>query len=292
MAAAFIERDVGNERPCRIASAGLDTVPRQPVSELTIAAMKEVGLDISNSRSSMLTPQMIESADYVFCMTSRHVQQAVREFPEAEDKIFLLREFDDSLTAEEKNIADPMGGSIEIHRHCRDQIEQAIDFLVNYLDRWDVLADDEDRPRVDSVALASDHAGHKLKEILKEHLQKSRIRIKDFGPASDLTADYPDYARPVAESVASGDYELGILVCGSGIGMSIAANKQPGIRAGLVLDEEMARLARRHNNANVLCLGARKTPPDLAIRLIDAYLESHFEGGRHQRRISKIENGN
>ena len=290
MAVALFERAVGPERRCRIASAGLDTLPKQPANELTVAAMKEIGLDISGSQSSMLTQSMIDAADYVFCMTQRHVEQATKEFPKAEDKIFLLREFDDSLAPEEKNISDPMGGSIDVHRHCRNQIEQAIDFLVKYLDRWDVLSDDEDEPTVNSVALASDHAGHNLKEILKEHLQKSRVRIKDFGPESDLTADYPDYAKPVAESVASGDYELGILVCGSGIGMSIAANKQPGIRAGLILDEEMARLARRHNDANLLCLGSRTTPPELAIKMIDAFLESHFEGGRHQRRISKIEN--
>ncbi len=291
MAAAIFERAIGPDRRCQVASAGLDTVPGQPADELTVTAMREIGLDLSGSRSVMTKAAMIDAADYVFCMTQRHVAKAMQEYPGAEDKIFLLREFDNSLAEHDKEVSDPMGGSLEVHRHCRDQIEQAVDFLVKYLNRWDVLDDDEE-PLVDSVALGADHAGRELKEILKEHLQKSRIRIKDFGPDSDLSTDYPDYAKPVAKSVAEGECELGILVCGSGIGMSIAANKQPGVRAGLVLDEEMARLARRHNNANVLCLGARKTPADLAIRMIDAFLESHFEGGRHQRRLSKIENEN
>ena len=289
MAAAFFEKALGPDRRCRVVASGLDAAPEQPPFDLTIMAMKEVGIDISDYRSTALTSRMVEAADYIFCMTKRHVNWAIKEFPMASDKVFLLREFDDSLQPEDREIRDPLGGSLDTHRHCRDQVEQAIDSLVKYLDRWDVLTDDDDGTTIDSVALGSDHAGRELKEILKEHLQKRPVRIKDFGPESDLATDYPDYAKPVAEAVASGDYELGILVCGSGIGMSIAANKQPGIRAGLVFDEEMAQLARRHNNANVLCLGARKTPPELAIKMIDAYLASHFEGGRHQRRISKIE---
>jgi len=273
-----------------VVASGLDSAPEQPPFELTVKAMEEIGIDLSEYRSTLLTPRMIEAADYIFCMTKRHVDWTNKEFPQARDKVFLLREFDDSLPPEDRDIRDPLGGTLDTHRHCRDQVEQAIDFLVRDLDRWDVLSDEDDGPAIDSVALGSDHAGRELKEKIKEHLQKRPIRIKDVGPDSDLATDYPDYAKPVAESVAHGVYELGILVCGSGIGMSIAANKQPGVRAALVLDEEMARLARRHNDANVLCLGARKTSPGLAIKMIDAYLESHFEGGRHQRRISKIEN--
>jgi len=288
MAAAFFEKALG-ERRCRVLASGLDATPEQPPFDLTIKSMQEIGIDISDYRSAVLTPRMVETADYIFCMTQRHVDWTNKEFPGAADKVFLLREFDDSLPPEDRDIRDPLGGNLDTHRLCRDEVQQAIDFLVKYLDRGDVLSDDDDGLMIDSAALGSDHAGLELKEILKEHLQKRPIRIKDFGPASDLAADYPDYAKPVAESVADGDYELGILVCGSGIGMSIAANKQPGVRAALVFDEEMARLARRHNNANVLCLGARNTSPEQAIRMIDAYLESHFEGGRHQRRISKIE---
>jgi RpiB/LacA/LacB family sugar-phosphate isomerase len=289
MAAAFFEKALGPDRRCKVVASGLDSAPEQPPFDLTIMAMQEIGIDISEYRSTLLTPRMVEAADYIFCMTKRHVDWTNKEFPGAADKVFLLREFDDSLPPEDRDIRDPLGGNLDTHRLCRNEVQQAIDFLVKYLDRWDVLSDD-DGPTIDSVALGSDHAGLELKEILKEHLQKRPIRIKDFGPASDLATDYPDYAKPVAEGVANGDYELGILVCGSGIGMSIAANKQPGVRAALVFDEEMAGLARRHNDANVLCLGARKTSPEQAIRMIDAYLEAHFEGGRHQRRLSKIEN--
>lgn len=293
MAEALFRRAVCARQDYRIASAGVETVFGQSPHESTIKAMEELGVDISHLRSSVLSKGMVEEADYIFGMTRKHIDQVVKEFPQAAEKVFLLREFEDALAQEEKDIADPIGGSIGVHIHCRNQIEQAIQFLIGYLERWDVITTSTEEPKVmESVALGSDHAGFELKEFLKEHLQKNRVRIKDFGPETNHSADYPDFARAVSQSVASGHFEIGILICGTGIGMSIAANKQPGIRAGLVHDEHTARLARRHNNANVLCLGARQTTPELAIKMIDAFFDSHFEGGRHQRRISKLENGN
>ena len=293
MAEALFRRAVCGGPEYRIASAGLETVHGQSPHELSIQAMEEIGVDMGTLRSLILSERMIAEADYIFGMTRKHIDQIVKAHPRAEDKVFLLREFDDSLEPEDKEIADPIGGSIEVHIHCRNQIEQAVKFLIGYLQRWDVIKTSSEEPAaVDSVAIGSDHAGYELKEFLKRHLQKKHIRTKDFGPESNRSADYPDYAKAVSQSVARGNFEVGILVCGTGIGMSIAANKQPGVRAGLVLDEHMAELARRHNNANVLCLGARRTTPELAVKMIDAFFDSHFEGGRHQRRISKLENGN
>jgi RpiB/LacA/LacB family sugar-phosphate isomerase len=293
MAEALFRRAVCARQEYRIVSAGVETVNGQSPNELSIEAMDEIGVDISHLRSTALTSRMVEEADYIFGMTRTHIDRVVKEFPRAEDKVFLLREFDDLLAQDEKYIADPIGGSLGVHIHCRNQIEQAVKFLVGYLERWDVITPDDDEQKiVESVALGSDHAGYELKEFLKRHLQNKRIRTKDFGPDSTYSADYPDFAKTVSQSVASGQFEIGILVCGTGIGMSIAANKQPGVRAGLVHDEQTARLARQHNNANVLCLGARQTTPELAIKMINAFFESHFEGGRHQRRISKLENGN
>ncbi|MDQ6631842.1 MAG: ribose 5-phosphate isomerase B [Verrucomicrobiota bacterium] len=143
-----------------------------------------------------------------------------------------------------------------------------------------------------TLALGADHGGFKLKEILKNYLLERKITVTDFGPHNSESTDYPDYAQAVAECVASEKSELGLLICGSGIGMSIAANKIPGIRAALVFDEEMATVARQHNDANILCLGANTTPPELAQKILDAFFAAQFEGGRHERRLKKMENSN
>jgi len=138
------------------------------------------------------------------------------------------------------------------------------------------------------VALGADHAGVVLKNTIKQLLDQRGITYTDFGTDSTESVDYPDYATDVARAVASGAHDRGILVCGSGIGMAIAANKIAGIRAAPVVDEASARLSREHNNANVLALGARLTAHDLAWRLVEVFLDTPFGGGRHQRRIDKI----
>jgi ribose 5-phosphate isomerase B len=138
------------------------------------------------------------------------------------------------------------------------------------------------------IALGADHAGFELKERIKQHLQSRGVQVDDRGTQSIDSVDYPDYARAVGEEVAAGTAELGILVCGSGIGMAITANKIPGIRAANVTSEEAAELSRRHNDANVLTLGARLTSEATALRIVDRWLETGFEGGRHERRVQKI----
>lgn len=138
------------------------------------------------------------------------------------------------------------------------------------------------------IAIGSDHAGYVLKEEIKRHLVEKRFIIKDFGPDSDESSDYPDYAHPVAKAIANREFDFGILICGSGIGVSITANKHQKIRAALCWNVELARLSRTHNDANILCLGARYTAKELAIKMVDAFLETGFEGGRHLRRINKI----
>lgn len=136
------------------------------------------------------------------------------------------------------------------------------------------------------IAIASDHAGYELKEFLKK--QFPDVQWVDEGPASANRTDYPDYALKVAGLIASGNLKQGVLVCGSGIGMCITANKVNGIRAAVVESEQTARLSRAHNDANVLCLGARILKPDHAKSVLRAWLETDFEGGRHADRIQKI----
>ena len=138
------------------------------------------------------------------------------------------------------------------------------------------------------IALGSDHAGVELKALIIRELDDREFDYHDFGPSTDSPVDYPDYAARVAESVSSGQFDRGILICGTGVGMAIAANKEPGIRAAQVTNSDGARLSREHNNANVLTLGARTTPVIEALKIVDAFLETPFSGGRHQRRIDKI----
>jgi ribose 5-phosphate isomerase B len=138
------------------------------------------------------------------------------------------------------------------------------------------------------IALASDHAGFAEKERLKTVLSDLGIDFDDLGTRSEDSVDYPDYARAVAEQVADGRVEQGLLVCGSGTGMAITANKVPGVRAAVAWSEEIARLARQHNDANVLAIGARTTPVDEIPKIVRTWFSTEFEGGRHAARVNKI----
>lgn len=140
------------------------------------------------------------------------------------------------------------------------------------------------------LAIGCDHAGYALKEVIKEHLTELGYEYKDFGTFDENSVDYPDYAYYVAKAVKSGECEKGILVCGTGIGMSIAANKIPGIRCALCHDMFSARATRQHNDSNIIAMGARVIGNTLALKVLDAWLGEEFEGGRHARRVDKISN--
>ena len=142
-------------------------------------------------------------------------------------------------------------------------------------------------PRV--VLLAADHAGYELKQDLSGHLVDLGYQVVDLGTDSSESVDYPDFAHRLAEAIERGEGRYGILCCGAGIGMSIAANRHSGVRAANCLDERMAGLAREHNDANVLCLGSRLLDPDQAKKIVWTFLETAFGGGRHGRRVEKIE---
>ncbi len=139
------------------------------------------------------------------------------------------------------------------------------------------------------IAIASDHGGFALKEIIKKHLLERGLEVTDLGTDSEASVDYPVYGKACGQAVAEGKAERGIVVCGTGIGISIAANKVKGIRCGLCTSVEMARLTRQHNNANMLALGGRTTAPDLAVEITDMWLDTPFEGGRHQRRTDMLD---
>ncbi len=139
-----------------------------------------------------------------------------------------------------------------------------------------------------TLAIGADHAGFEYKEVLKKWLEKNGYKTKDFGTYNTESADYPDFAHPVAEAVEKKEFELGLLICGSANGVAITANKHQDIRAAICWNEELAELARQHNNANVLCIPARYVTLELAEKILDRFLHSSFEGGRHERRVNKI----
>lgn len=139
------------------------------------------------------------------------------------------------------------------------------------------------------IAIASDHGGFSLKEKVKAHLLQRGFQVLDLGTNTEESVDYPQFGKACGQAVAAGEADLGVVVCGTGIGISMAANKVKGIRCGLCTSVEMARLTKQHNNANILALGGRTTAPDLAIEIVDAWLDTEFEGGRHQRRVDQLD---
>ena len=275
----------------RAMSAGLGAADGLPPSTYSVQAMKELGMDISRQRSQMLTADLVKQADFILGMTHSHVDTITLLYPQAAEKTFLLREFDDTLDPFEKDISDPIGGSYEVYLSCRDQIEQGIASLLRFIEQGEtsIMAKAVAAGKTATVAIGADHGGFELKEMLKKYLQERGVTFTDFGTHNKESTDYPDYALHVAHMVATQKAEYGLLVCTTGIGMSITANKVPGVRAAMVCDSESASLTRRHNDANVLCLSGKFTTPDQAKHILDIFLTTKFEGGRHERRVNKME---
>jgi RpiB/LacA/LacB family sugar-phosphate isomerase len=272
-------------------SAGIGAMDGQPPTPHSVQAMSELGIDISGQRSRMLTADLVRQADFIFGMTHGHVETVGLLYPQAAEKTFLLREFDETLDSFAKDIADPIGSPYEIYVHCREQIEQGIAALLKFMEQHEILSAPQGAKTtaVANFAIGADHGGFDLKELLKKYLLSRGLTVKDFGALrKDPADDYPDFAQPAAQAVADGEVELGLLVCTSGVGIYIAANKIPGARAGQAFDEKEADLMRRHNDVNVLCL-AGNTAPELAKKIFDAFFNAKFEGGRHERRVNKLD---
>lgn len=142
--------------------------------------------------------------------------------------------------------------------------------------------------KVIKIAIGSDHAGFDLKEAVIKYLKSKNIEVKDFGPYTNERADYPDYAHPVANEVENNKADLGVLICGSGNGINMTANKHQGIRSALCWQEDIAEMARLHNNANIIALPARYISEELALKCVDIFINTEFEGGRHTQRVNKI----
>lgn len=285
MAEGLLREALGDQNEkFTILSAGTDAMDGLPPSLNAVEATKEVGVDISRQKSSRINRDMVDSADFIFGMTWNHVMAVTHFFPDAASKTFLVRHFDTNVGPDNKEIADPIGGPLEVYRLCRDQINQGIHSIIKELDKTISM---QDAPK-NSVAIGSDHAGFDLKENIKSQLLELGLDVVDLGTHTKDSTDYPEYSDLVTRQIRDKNASRGILVCSSGVGMSIAANKKQGIRAALVHNKEMAELCRKHNDANVLCLGQNFVEEEEVSQIVDAFLNTEFEGDRHSRRVNKL----
>ncbi len=263
-----------------VASAGLAAPEAQPPSSHAITAMKEIGIDIQAIRSRQITPKMAAEADKIYAMTHSHYDMLLLLFPEAAEKISLIKH----LQAQKQpgipiEVNDPIGQPLEAYRQCRDEIHEALIYIKEALIQ---------SPTPLPIAIGADHGGIETKKSILQWLQKNNYPTLDLGTHSDAPTDYPDFAEKVARAVADGQAATGILICRSGIGMSIAANKIHGARAALVCNAKAASLAREHNDANILCLGADFIKTKDLPEILTAWLRTPFSQGRHTRRVQKI----
>ncbi|BAS28926.1 ribose 5-phosphate isomerase B [Limnochorda pilosa] len=267
----------------RVASAGLHASEGAPATEPTRQVLRERGVELADQRARRLRPEMVAQADWIVAMTADLRDEIRRRHPEKADRIVTLLEVAGSAgPGGSPDVPDPYGLPLEHYRQTADLLEAALPGLISFLERGR-----KERVRM-QVAVGSDHAGYPLKEAVVGLLKEMGLSYRDFGTTSEASVDYPDFGRAVAEAVARGEYERGIVICGTGIGMSIVANKVPGVRAALCHEPYSARMSRLHNDANVLAMGGRIVGPALAREVARAFLETDFEGGRHQRRLEKI----
>ncbi|MGC8743772.1 MAG: ribose 5-phosphate isomerase B [Verrucomicrobiia bacterium] len=270
-------------------SAGICAVNGERASQNAVEAMRQIGIDISRFRSQQLTQEIVKNADYIFCMTRGHLETVLSLYPNAAEKTFLVMEFTED---EGQDVPDPIGGSLDVYEDCRNRLMKGVKSIVDFIEQQSKVKIEEQMNTNNSqkitIAIGADHGGFELKEKIRAYLQTKGIETADFGTNSRESCDYPDIALAVSRSISRKEHTFGILVCTTGIGMSITANKVPGIRAALVWNEEIAPKARAHNDANVLCLSGKYTDADTAIKIIDAFLNTNFEAGRHLRRIEKI----
>lgn len=260
-----------------VASAGIAAFPGSPASLGSRSALQSPELD--GHRAKLADAEILGAADLILTMTAGHKESLEQLFPRVADKVSMLSQYAWSVDAD---IVDPFGGGQEEYEAARQEIEGAVTIVASK------LRNKIQEVRGMKVALASDHGGFRLKEELKGVIEELGHQYQDLGAPSEESVDYPDLAGAAARAVVAGTCDLGIIVCGTGIGMSIAANKIKGIRAANCNDCFSATMARAHNNANILTLGQRVLGSELAKMIVKIFLATAFEGERHQRRLAKI----
>jgi len=298
MAEGLFRAAVKGRTDFEISSAGVATGYGEPPSKHAVDVLRPWGVDISPLRSQPLTDQLVREATHIFVMTRGHREAVLTYFPEAEGKTYLFREFDETARNGNLDVPDPIGLGIHAYYECRETLKRGIPGILRFLEQPTPMSSPQSpaapaaqpaTTRTLRLALGADHGGFELKKNIHAHLTRKGYVVTDFGVNSPESADYPDYAEDVAQHVLAGESDFGILICKSGIGMSIAANRFPHVRAALVDNPADATVTRQHNNANVLCLAANHVDSSAAPKIVDAFLSTPFEGGRHERRVEKLE---
>lgn len=262
----------------KVSSVGISVLLALPASENAIAVMKtEYELDISEHLTHQVMRDDLVNADYVIAMTERHKSYLILRAPDMQHKICTLAQF---AGHGDGDVTDPFGGDYECYHQCANQIASMIDKIAEKL---------KDKHAA-KIAVACDHGGFELKQEMVRHLDKRQIAYTDFGTYNKSPVDYPVYAKKVVEAVLQDGYNRGLLICGTGIGISIAANRYRGIRAALCHDVFSAKATREHNNANILVMGGRVIGANTAAEVFDAFIGTCFSGeARHIHRVSMLD---
>lgn len=282
--AALAER--GLQEQFTVSSAGTGAIPGMPATAEAVAIMAELGYSLEAHRAAALNAELVGRAWLILAMTRRHKEDILRTYPEAAGRVYTIGEYAGAPYGPEWEVADPFGmGPAEYQRVSREL--HAV--LQQIADRLQAAAKVEERGAAQvRIAFGCDHAGVDLREAVISTVEALGYSVLDMGTHTKDPVDYPDYGYKVATAVVQGEADFGIVVCGSGIGISIAANKVKGIRAALCSEPLSARLSREHNNANVLAMGARLIGPDMAKEIVRVFLTTPFAGGRHQLRVEKL----
>jgi RpiB/LacA/LacB family sugar-phosphate isomerase len=296
MAEGLFRHFTQDRQDFEVASAGVAASFGQPPSQNGVAALRQWSIDISDIRSQPLTDELIDWATHIFAMTRSHLDAILTFFPEAASKAWLACEFSPAVAAGSE-VPDPIGQGLHAYIETREILGKAIPDILRYIDSAEMKTQSTSTTEPSTskttarIAVGADHGGVDVKAAVRDFLRRRGNPVRDFGTDSADSVDYPDYAALVCQNVVAGEADFGVLICKTGIGMSIAANRHKGIRAALVTNANDARVARQHNNANVLCMGAVNVAPNQAPAILEAFLGATFEGGRHERRVEKIELG-
>lgn len=282
LAAAFFRKALQGRQgvgPVEVGSAGLSALDGEPASRQAREVAREWGLDLEAHRSRRASRELLAGARLILTMTADHKRRVLEMAPEATGRVFTLGEY----AGTPGDVEDPFGLDLERYRATARQLEALTQQAAA---RFEQEARGASGPR--RVAVGWDHAGRTLRDAVVETLRHDGWEVVEHGPQGEEHVDYPDVAMQVARAVAAGQVAFGVLMCGTGIGMSIAANKVRGVRAALCHDPYSARMARAHNDANLLAMGGRVIGPGVAGEVVRAFAQGRFEGGRHARRVEKI----
>ena len=263
-----------HRRDIQVESKGLVVLFPEPVHTKAADLGRKSGIEIIDFKASQLTQEDVETSDLILTMNDKQKEKVLEDY-HGYKEVATINEY----ANDEGAVIDPYGMDDEDYEHCFVQITQLIHKIWNHK-----LGGNE------MIGIGSDHGGYELKQAVIKHLEEKGHAVKDYGCYSEESCDYPVYAKAVAEGILKDEVKQGILICGTGIGISITANKIKGIRAALCGDTFSARATREHNNANILALGARVTGEGLALDIVDTFLETKFSNDeRHIRRINMIE---